>query len=120
MKKPELKKAKTKDINLAKEQPLRGKAARNDFLTDVATASNEPLRVVKKCLDGLRITVSRNLRDTHKCRIPNMISLKLKVHPACEAQTKMIFGKEKMVKARLVAVKRIVISPLKELKNSVE
>ena len=109
-----------KDINLVKEGPLRGKASRIDFLTDVATQSTLSLADVKKCLDGLRITVSRNLRENQKCRIPNLVSLKLKIYPARAATKQMIFGKEKLVKARPKDVQKIIASPMKELKDSVE
>ena len=114
-----LKKSKTKDVNLAKDGPLRGKAARNDFLTDVATVSSLPLGDVKKCLDGLRITLSRQLRENKKCRIPNIATLTLKVYPGREESTQTIFGKEKVVKAR-DEFKRIIIAPLKELKDGVQ
>ena len=114
-----LKKTKTQDINLAKEEPLRGKAARNDFLIDVSTASGVPIGDVKKCLDGLRKTIARQLRETNKCRVPTIASLKLKLTPAREESTQTIFGKEKIVKAR-PATKRIVVAPLKELKAAIQ
>jgi len=116
------KKVKTKTVKvarplLASETPLRGKAARADFLQDLATASSLPLNDVKKCLDGLRLTVGRNLREHKTCRIPNMLSLRVKVYPIRGEQTQIIFGKEKVVKARPVEIKRIMISPLKPLKD---
>ena len=116
--KPAIKKAKT-NINLAKEEPLRGKAARNDFLTDVATSAGLTLNDCKKFVDGLRTTVARNLRGNNKCRIPTMVTFNLKVLKAREAGPQMIFGKEKMVKARLKDVRTIKISPLKDLRDQV-
>ena len=103
---------------LLSDKPLRGKSARCDFLTDVATTSTLPLQDVKKVLDGMLITVSRNLREHKHCRIPNMMSLRLKIHPAREESTQTIFGKEKIVKAR-AEVKKISIVALKELKDGV-
>ena len=109
-----------KDANLLSQAPLRGKSARCDFLTDVATTSTLPLQDVKKVLDALRITVSRNLREHKHSRIPNMMSLKLKIYPAREEHTRIIFGKEKIVKARRTELKKIVVSMLKPLKESVK
>ena len=117
---PKQSEKKSKDnINLAKEEPLRGKAARNDFLSDLATASSLPVGDVKKCLDGLRITLSRQLRENKKCRIPNIATLTLKIIPAREESKQTIFGKEKTIKAR-GEVKKIVIAPLKVLKDGVQ
>ena len=104
---------------MAKEEPLRGKASRKDFITDVATAGSLPIESVKKCLDGLRITLSRQLRENKKARIPNIATLSLKVLPARKEGTQTIFGKEKVVKAR-GELKRITIAPLKELKAEVQ
>ena len=54
------KKTQAKDnVNLAKDAPPRGKAATNDFIVNVATATGLKLGEVKKCIDGLRTTVSR-------------------------------------------------------------
>ena len=114
------KKVQAKDnVNLAKNAPPRGKAATNDFITNVATSSGLTLGEVRKCIDGLRTTVSRQLQEHKKCRIPTIASLKLKVNPAREESTKTIFGVEKTVKARPEA-KKIIIAPLKELKAGLE
>ena len=114
------KKVKAKDnVNLTKNAPPRSKAATNEFIVNVATASGLPLGEVKKCIDGLRITVSRHLREHKRCRIPTIASLKLKVNPAREESTKTIFGVEKTVKARPEA-RKIIIAPLKELKAGLE
>ena len=118
---PKKSKAKVmKDANLLSEAPVRGKTARADFLTDIATASTLPLQDVKKCLDALRVTISRNLRENKKCRIPNMLSLRLRIYPAREESTKIVFGKEKTVKARPTELKKITASALKPLKDSVK
>jgi len=106
-------------VNLASDKPLRGKAARNDFLTDLATQSGLPLNDVKKFLDALRITVSRHLRESKTSRIPNIVALRMKVLPIRGEQTQTIFGKERIVKARTVEAKRILVSALKPLKDSV-
>ena len=98
---------------------MRGKASRKDFLTDVATASSIPVGDVKKCFDGLRMTLSRQLRENKKSRIPNIAALSLKICPPRGESTQTIFGKEKVVKAR-GELKRITIAPLKELKDEVQ
>jgi len=109
-----------KDTNLLSRQPLRGTSARCDFLTNVATASSLPLQDVKKVLDGLRVTVSRNLREHKRCVIPNMMSLRLKIYPARPEHKQIVFGKEKTVKARHTEMKKILVSTLKPLKELVE
>ena len=114
------KKVQAKDnVNLAKDAPPRGKAATNDFITNVATSSGLQLGEVKKCIDGLRITVSRQLREHKKCRIPTIASLKLKLTPARKESTRTIFGVEKTLRARPEAQK-IIVAPLKELKAGLE
>jgi len=114
------KKAMKKDTHLLSQQPLRGQSARCNFLTDVATTSTLPLQDVKKVLDGLRITVARNLREHKRCVIPNMMSLRLKIYPARAEYKQIVFGKEKTVKARHAEMKKIMVSTLNPLKESVE
>ena len=104
--------------NLAEDAPLRGKAARNDFLVNVATTSGVSLGDVKKTLDGLRTVIGRNLKETGSCRVPTIMALKMKTTPAREEGTAIIFGKEKKVKAR-AETKRVTMTPLKELKGAV-
>ncbi len=70
-------------------------------------------------IDGLRTTISRQLRETQKCRVPTILTLKLKISPPREESTQIIFGKEKKVKAK-PEMKRIIIAPLKELKDGVQ
>ena len=108
------------EVDLVSKSPLRGKASRTDFLTDVATQSIVPLDQVKKVLDGLRVTVARNLREKGSSRIPNMMSLKLKIYPARKEQIQVVFGKEKLVKERPTELRKIMMSALKPLKDAVK
>ena len=104
------------DINLAKDTALRGKAATNDFLVNVATASGVALGDIKKTIDGIRTVIFRQLRENGKSRVPTIMTLKFKSTPAREEGTQIIFGVEKKIKAR-PETKRIVMAPLKELKD---
>ena len=107
------------DINLAtKDMPLRGKAARNEFIVNVATTSGVALEAVKKTIDGLRTVITRNLKEHERSHVPTIMALKMKTTPAREEGTSVIFGKEKKVKAR-PETKRVTIVPLKELKGAV-
>ena len=105
-------------VNLAADGPLRGKAARNEIITDIATSSGVQLNDVKKVLDGIRIATCRHLRENGQCRIPNLMSMKLKIYPARDERKQIICGAEKTVKAR-AEKKRIIASPLKPLKDGV-
>jgi len=113
------KKSSKENINLSREEPSKVKSSRKDFLTDVATASSLPIDVVKKCLDGLRVALARQLRENKRSRIPNIATLTLKILPPRKEGTQTIFGKEKVVKARGES-KRITMAPLKELKDEVQ
>ena len=104
------------NINLAKDAPLRGKAARNEFLTDVAAASGVSLGDVKKTIDGLRTVLGRNLKENGRSHVPTIMTLRIKTTPAREEGTAIIYGVEKKVKAR-GETKRITIASLKELKG---
>jgi len=97
---------------------LRGKAATTDFLTDVAINSGLPVADVKKSLEGLRKTVIRNLCESGKCRVPSLLNMRIKVQPARAAGQQIIFGKEKVIKAR-PAIKKIIAVPLKPLQDAI-
>ena len=102
-----------------KENRSRGTAARNDFLMDVAMTSELTVEQTKKAIDGLRTIVGRNLKEKGTARIPTIMTMRMKTVPAREASTKTICGVEKKLKARPVETKRIMMSPLDELKGAV-
>ena len=95
---------------------MRGKAARNDFLVNVATTSGVSLGDVKKTLDGLRTLIGRNLKENGRSHVPTIMTLRIKTTAAREEGTAIIYGVEKKVKAR-GETKRVTIAPLKELKG---
>ena len=115
------KKSKTDNTNASKkeENRSRGTAARNDLLEDFATASELTVEQIKKAIHGLRAVLTRNLKEKGTARIPTIMSLRMKTVPAREASTKTICGVEKKLKARPVETKRIMMSPLDELKGAV-
>ena len=115
------KKSKTDNTNASKkeENRSRGTAARNDLLEEFAMTSELSVEQIKKALYGLRTVLSKNLKDHGKARIPSIVMMKVKTLPAREASTKTICGIEKKLKARPVETKRIMMSPLDELKGAV-
>ncbi len=102
----------------AQSSSLRGRAARLGFLLDVAAAAKISVGDVRKALDGMRVTVARNLRETSSCRIPRLVHLRVRILPARDSFTKTISGKTCVWKARQHATKKILGAPLKTLTDA--
>ncbi len=101
-----------------RETPLRGRAARLGFLLDVAAAAKTSIGDVRRALDGMRVAVARNLRETSSSRIPRLVRLRVQILPVRDSFTKIIKGKTCVWKARQHATKKIVGSPLKPLSDA--
>ncbi len=112
--------AKTKKVrktqNLVWDEEAGG-GPRKAFLQEVAAASTVDLADVKKGVRALTLVVTRHLREKKKCMLPNMARLEVKVTPAREASTKILFGKQCQLKARREK-KRIKVTVLKPLRDS--
>ncbi len=105
-------------ILVHREAPLRGRAARLGFLLDVAAAAKTSVGDVRRALDGMRVAVARNLRETSSSRIPRLVRLRVQILPVRDSFTKIIKGKTCVWKARQHATKKIVGSPLKPLSDA--
>ena len=113
------KKSRGKRLSLFREKPLRGRAARLDFLLDLASAAKITIEQARSVLEGVRIVVARNLRcgPQPSSRIPLLVSLRLQTLPAREEFTKTIKGKACVWKKR-PQMKKIVATPLKPLTDA--
>lgn len=111
-------KKKPRAQSLVHREALRGRAARLGFLLDVAAAAKISVGDVRKALDGMRVAVARNLRETSSSRIPRLVRLRVQILPVRDSFTKIIKGKTCVWKARQHATKKIVGSPLKPLSDA--
>ena len=98
---------------------LKGKMPKLDYFTDVSAISKLPLADVRKIQEGLFLTVKRRLREKKKCRIPNIVQLRMRELPVRAAFTKKSFGKEIQVKAREKPVRKVTVYVLSHLKKAV-
>ena len=113
------KKSHGKRLSLFREKPLRGRAARLDFLLDLANAAKITIEDARSALDGMRAVVCRNLRGPKSSsRIPRLVRLRVQILPVRDSFTKIIKGKTCVWKARQHATKKIVGSPLKPLSDA--
>ncbi len=115
---PPSQRGKKKPHILVHREALRGRAARLGFLLDVAAAAKTSVGDVRKALDGMRVAVARNLRETSSSRIPRLVRLRVQILPVRDSFTKIIKGKTCVWKARQHATKKIVGSPLKPLSDA--
>lgn len=106
-----------RNIDLLRAGPLRGVAARLEFIMDVANAAKKPVCDVRKFLDGMRIALGRNLAENKYTNIPGIMNLRIGTLRERKAEMRLIKGKMWLTKA-IPERRKVFGGPVKRLSDA--